>query len=93
MLGAEQLSDLLAFLERPEPRGVKWKIIASSIPFTKNWRVNGLDTWAGYLDERQKILESMWDVGARGGVGVVIISGDRHEFAGWYLLCTLIANC
>jgi alkaline phosphatase D len=72
---------LIAFLERPEPKGVKWKIIASSIPFTKNWRVNSLDTWAGYLNERQKILESMWDVGLRGGVGVVVISGDRHEFA------------
>jgi alkaline phosphatase D len=81
MLGAEQLEDLLAFLARPEPRGVKWKIIASSVPFTKNWRVNGKDTWAGYLHERQTILESMWDVGLRGGVGVVVLSGDRHEFA------------
>jgi len=81
MLGPEQLADLLAFLEKPEPKGVKWKIVASSTPFTKNWRVNGLDTWAGYLAERQKILEAMWDVGSRGGVGVVVISGDRHEFA------------
>lgn len=37
MLGAEQLADLLDFLKKPEPKGVKWKIIASSIPFTKNW--------------------------------------------------------
>ncbi|TVY85158.1 hypothetical protein LSUE1_G000666 [Lachnellula suecica] len=81
MLGPEQLADLLAFLEKPEPNGVKWKIIASSIPFTKNWRVNSLDTWAGYLAERQIILEAMWDVGTRGGVGVVVLSGDRHEFA------------
>jgi alkaline phosphatase D len=80
MLGKEQLEDLLFFLSRPEPKGVKWKIIASSIPFTKNWRVNSQDTWAAYLGERQKILEAMWDVGSRGGVGVVIISGDRHEF-------------
>lgn len=81
MLGSEQLEDLLAFLARPEPNGVKWKIIASSVPFTKNWRVNGQDTWAGYLGERQRILEGMWDVGLRGGVGVVVVSGDRHEFA------------
>lgn len=81
MLGPEQLKDLLAFLARPEPKGVKWKIIASSVPFTKNWRVNGKDTWAGYLSERQPILEAMWDVGLRGGVGVVVLSGDRHEFA------------
>ena len=81
MLGTDQLGDLIGFLEKPEPKGVKWKIIASSIPFTKNWRVNSVDTWAGYLKERQKILEAMWDVGLRGGVGVVILSGDRHEFA------------
>ncbi|RFU33438.1 hypothetical protein B7463_g2877, partial [Scytalidium lignicola] len=81
MLGTGQLEDLLAYLARPEPKGVKWKFVVSSVPFTKNWRVNSLDTWAGYLDERQKILEAMWDVGARGGVGVVVLSGDRHEFA------------
>jgi alkaline phosphatase D len=81
MLGPEQLADLLAFLKKPEPKGVKWKIIASSIPFTKNWKVNSLDTWAGYLSERQTILEAMWDVGLRGGVGVIVLSGDRHEFA------------
>lgn len=23
----------------------------------------------------------MWDVGLRGGVGVIVVSGDRHEFA------------
>jgi alkaline phosphatase D len=81
MMGPEQLADLLAFLAKPEPKGVKWKIVVSSIPFTKNWRVNSQDTWAGYLHERQIILEAMWDVGLRGGVGVVVLSGDRHEFA------------
>lgn len=81
MLGQQQREDLLAWLEKPLPRGVKWKIVASSVPFTKNWRVNGMDTWAGFLDERQTILEAMWDVGLKGGVGVVVLSGDRHEFA------------
>lgn len=81
MLGNEQLQDLFAFLARPVPRGVRWKFVISSVPFTKNWKVNNLDTWAGFLDERQKILEAMWDVGLRGGVGVVVLSGDRHEFA------------
>ncbi|KAI9729662.1 MAG: hypothetical protein M1818_008415 [Claussenomyces sp. TS43310] len=80
MLGKEQLSDLIAFLERPAERGIKWKIVASSIPFTQNWKINSMDTWAGYLGERQKILEAMWDV-AQQGVGVVVLSGDRHEFA------------
>jgi alkaline phosphatase D len=81
MLGNEQLQDLLAFLAKPVPRGVRWKFVISSVPFTKNWKVNNLDTWAGFLDERQKILEAMWDVGLKGGVGVVVLSGDRHEFA------------
>ena len=82
MLGAAQLSSLLAFLKRDEPAGVKWKFVISSIPFTRNWRLNSADTWANYLHERRIILEAMWDVGLRGdGVGVVVLSGDRHEFA------------
>ena len=58
MLGKEQLADLLYFLNKPAALGVKWKFVISSVPFTKNWRVNSLDTWAGYLHERQIILES-----------------------------------
>lgn len=80
MLGKEQLADFLTWLARPEPQGVQWKIIASSVPFTKNWPVNVQDTWGGFLVERKKILEHMWDAGAR-GTGVIILSGDRHEFA------------
>jgi len=80
MLGAAQLADLLAYLRRPEPRGVRWKVVASSVPFTKNWPVNRRDTWAGFLAERALVLEAMWDAGAR-GLGVVVLSGDRHEFA------------
>ncbi|KAK3308167.1 PhoD-like phosphatase-domain-containing protein [Chaetomium strumarium] len=80
MLGEEQLADFLAWLHRPEPKGVKWKIVASSVPFTKNWPVNRQDTWGGFLAERRKALEAMWDVASR-GVGVVVLSGDRHEFA------------
>ena len=82
MLGPEQLSSLLAFLQRAEPTGVKWKFVISSIPFTRNWRINAVDTWAGYLHERRIVLEAMWDVGLRGdGIDVVVLSGDRHEFA------------
>ncbi|KAK4104903.1 hypothetical protein N658DRAFT_493004 [Parathielavia hyrcaniae] len=80
MLGRDQLADLLAWLHRPEPRGVKWKIVASSVPFTKNWPVNTQDTWGGFLAERRTVLEAMWDAAGR-GVGVVVLSGDRHEFA------------
>ncbi|KAF5026516.1 hypothetical protein F66182_1376 [Fusarium sp. NRRL 66182] len=80
MLGKEQLADLMAWLARPMPRGVRWKFIASSVPFTKNWPVNVKDTWGGFLAERKQILEAMWDSGAQ-GASVVILSGDRHEFA------------
>jgi alkaline phosphatase D len=80
MLGKDQLTDLLKFLVAPTPNGVKWKIVVSSIPFTKNWRFGGKDTWGGYLVERKIILEAMWEAGAR-GIGVVVLSGDRHEFA------------
>ncbi|KAI1390911.1 alkaline phosphatase family protein [Hypoxylon trugodes] len=79
MLGETQLQDFLDWVRRPEPKGVKWKIVASSVPFTKNWRVNTRDTWGGFLSERQKILEAMWEA-SNLGVGVVILSGDRHEF-------------
>ncbi|KAI0600542.1 alkaline phosphatase family protein [Biscogniauxia sp. FL1348] len=79
MLGDEQLEDFLEWLRRPEPKGVNWKIVASSVPFTKNWRVNTKDTWGGFLAERRKILEAMWDASEL-SVGVVVLSGDRHEF-------------
>lgn len=82
LLGEAQLADLLAWLKRPEPAGVRWKILVSSIPFTKNWWYGSQDTWRGYLGERQIILEAMWDVGLRSdGIGVIVLSGDRHEFA------------
>lgn len=84
MLGRHQLDDLLAWIREPPAKpGVRWKVVVSSIPFTKNWRhgPSKLDTWGGYLAERQRLLEAMWDVGAEGGVGFVVLSGDRHEFA------------
>ena len=80
MLGPEQLVDFLAWLARPEPKGVHWKFVATSVPFTKNWPVNVKDTWGGFLVERRRLLEAMWDAGAR-GASVVLLSGDRHEFA------------
>ncbi|KAF2790801.1 Metallo-dependent phosphatase [Melanomma pulvis-pyrius CBS 109.77] len=81
MLGQQQLSDLLTWLQKPTPHGVHWKIIISSVPFTKNWQFGSEDLWGGHLVERRKILEAAWDIGAERGVGVVVLSGDRHEFA------------
>ncbi|OJD32949.1 alkaline phosphatase family protein [Diplodia corticola] len=85
MLGPQQAEDLLDWIKaEPAKPGVRWKVVVSSIPFTKNWRhgPSKLDTWGGYLAERQRLLEAMWDAGAAGsGVGFVVLSGDRHEFA------------
>jgi alkaline phosphatase D len=81
MLGAQQLSALLAFLAAPPPRNVHWKIIASSVPFTKNWRFGTPDTWGGFPSERAQVLEAMHRAERELGVRVVVLSGDRHEFA------------
>ncbi|KKA21805.1 Alkaline phosphatase family protein [Rasamsonia emersonii CBS 393.64] len=81
MLGSAQLQSLLAFLARPEPAEVKWKIVASSVPFTKNWHIGTQDTWGGFLNERRTIFEAMWRAERDLGVRIVLLSGDRHEFA------------
>jgi alkaline phosphatase D len=80
ILGDEQLELLLRFLYQPVPKGIKWKIVVSSVPFTKNWRFGTEDTWGGYLEERQTVLRAMWEVERMYGVGIVVLSGDRHEF-------------
>lgn len=80
ILGSAQLQSLLAYLASPEPTGVRWKIIASSVPFTKNWHVGTTDTWGGFLDERRAVFEAMWHAERELGIRIVLLSGDRHEF-------------
>ncbi|QVM11528.1 hypothetical protein D8B26_006175 [Coccidioides posadasii str. Silveira] len=81
MLGFAQLQALIEYILRPESEGVKWKIITSSVPFTKNWHVGTPDTWGGFLKERRTIFEAMWKAELELGVRIVLLSGDRHEFA------------
>lgn len=81
MLGAQQLSDLLSWIQRAPPNGVHWRFIVTGTPFTKNWGFGSEDTWGGHLAERQKILEAAWTLSATHDIGVVVLSGDRHEFA------------
>ncbi|KAL1593765.1 hypothetical protein SLS60_010497 [Paraconiothyrium brasiliense] len=81
MLGDAQITDLLSWIATPPPRGVHWKIIVTGVPFTKNWQFGSEDTWGGYLVERRRILEAAWELSSTHGIGVVILSGDRHEFA------------
>jgi alkaline phosphatase D len=80
ILGSAQLSSLLDYLARPEPAEVRWKIVASSVPFTKNWHVGTEDTWGGFLHERRTVLEAMWRAERELGIRIVLLSGDRHEF-------------
>jgi alkaline phosphatase D len=81
MLGAQQLSDLLDWIHTVPPPGVHWKFIVTGTPFTKNWQFGSEDTWGGHLYERRRILEAAWDLSSSHDIGVVVLSGDRHEFA------------
>ncbi|KAI4917150.1 hypothetical protein J4E90_003657 [Alternaria incomplexa] len=81
MLGAQQLSDLLDWIHELPPPGVHWKFIVTGTPFTKNWQFGSEDTWGGHLYERRRILEAAWDLSSAHDIGVVVLSGDRHEFA------------
>ncbi|KAJ5759861.1 Alkaline phosphatase D-related protein [Penicillium odoratum] len=81
ILGVSQLQSLLYYISTPEPAGVHWKIISSSVPFTKNWHVGNADTWGGYLNERRTVFEAIWRAERALGIRFVLLSGDRHEFA------------
>ncbi|KAJ7484337.1 PhoD-like phosphatase-domain-containing protein [Mycena latifolia] len=74
MLGAEQLDELLRWIGAEEG----WKVVVSGVPMTRNWSEGGdeMDSWAGYLEERELIFQALWRVG-----GGIIVSGDRHEHA------------
>jgi alkaline phosphatase D len=81
ILGKAQLSSLLAFLARPEPAHVRWKIVSSSVPFTRNWHAGTSDTWGGFLSERATVFAAMRAAQRNLGIRIVLLSGDRHEFA------------
>ncbi|KAK1563980.1 PhoD-like phosphatase-domain-containing protein [Colletotrichum navitas] len=73
MLGSAQLANLQKWLETEK----SWKVVVSSVPFTRNWRgPDAADSWSGYLWKRDIVLDMM-----RQTDGVIILSGDRHEHA------------
>jgi len=80
ILGHAQLHSLLTYISTPEQPGIHWKIISSSVPFTKNWHVGTTDTWGGFLNERRTVFEAMWRAERDLGVRIILLSGDRHEF-------------
>ncbi|KAL4915619.1 PhoD-like phosphatase-domain-containing protein [Aspergillus aurantiobrunneus] len=81
ILGKAQLNALFAFLSRPEPPHIRWKIISSSVPFTRNWHAGTSDTWGGFLSERRVVFDAMRAAQRTLGIRIVLLSGDRHEFA------------
>lgn len=81
LIGSGQRAALGQWLYTPALPGIQWKILISSVPFTANWRVNAHDTWSGYRHERRLILEAMWLAQATQNTGIIVLSGDRHEFA------------
>ncbi|KAL2825915.1 PhoD-like phosphatase-domain-containing protein [Aspergillus cavernicola] len=81
ILGKLQLSALLSFLSAPEPSHIRWKIISSSVPFTRNWHAGTADTWGGFLSERAIVFDAMRSAQRTLGIRIVMLSGDRHEFA------------
>lgn len=67
MLGARQREDLEIWLDTAPG----WKVVVSSVPFTRNWRSPDVeDSWGGFLWERERLLQRMWQTH-----GVLIISG------------------
>lgn len=77
MLGEKQLHDLHSWLGRVNSTAT-FKFIVSSVPFTSLWHGwdGQKDTWAGYRIERDSLLDVLQYI-----PNVVILSGDRHEFA------------
>ena len=54
-----------------------FKFVVSSVPFTSLWSHDAAeDSWAGYAAEKAALLKVLHTV-----PNVVILSGDRHEFA------------
>ncbi|GAA6040725.1 hypothetical protein JCM8097_000896 [Rhodosporidiobolus ruineniae] len=62
---------------------VTWKFVISSVPLMSLWS-HGEDTWAGFLHERDSILSVLEHI-----PNVIVLSGDRHEFAAASLRTTV----
>ncbi|KAF8185067.1 PhoD-like phosphatase-domain-containing protein [Mycena galopus ATCC 62051] len=76
MLGETQLAALHSWLVHANATA-SFKFIVSSVPFTSLWGHDAQsDSWAGFPAEKAALLEALHSV-----PNVIIISGDRHEFA------------
>ncbi|TFY65852.1 hypothetical protein EVG20_g5244 [Dentipellis fragilis] len=76
MLGQQQLRALFTWLQQVNTT-TTFKFIVSSVPFTSLWMHDATtDSWAGYPHEKTALLDALHTV-----PNVVVLSGDRHEFA------------
>ncbi|KIY51150.1 Metallo-dependent phosphatase, partial [Fistulina hepatica ATCC 64428] len=76
MLGTQQMDDLRAWIAKAN-RTSTFKFIVSSVPVTSLWFTDAAsDTWAGFSAEKETLMTLLHSV-----PNVVILSGDRHEFA------------
>ncbi|KAI5479069.1 alkaline phosphatase D [Pseudohyphozyma bogoriensis] len=82
MLGAKQKEVFFDWLAEVN-NTVTWKFVVSSTPMMSLWSM-GDDTWAGFLAERDELLDVMEWV-----PNVIVLSGDRHEFAASSLRTTV----
>lgn len=74
MLGARQKQALFDWLDAVNET-VTFKFVVSSVPLMSLWTY-GEDTWAGFITERSQVLDKLQYV-----PNVIVLSGDRHEFA------------
>ncbi|KAK4051877.1 hypothetical protein OIV83_002582 [Microbotryomycetes sp. JL201] len=82
MLGQRQKEAFFDWLAKVN-NTVTWKFVASSVPMMTLWS-HGEDTWAGFTTERDELLDVMQYV-----PNIIVISGDRHEFAAASLRTTV----
>ncbi|KAJ8469010.1 hypothetical protein ONZ51_g9274 [Trametes cubensis] len=76
MLGDKQLTALYNWLGKVNNTAV-FKFVVSSVPFTALWTYEALeDTWAAFPYEKSALLSAFQSV-----PNVIVLSGDRHEFA------------
>jgi alkaline phosphatase D len=76
MLGDQQLAAFYDWLGKVNSTAT-FKFVVSSVPFTALWGHDAqTDAWPGYPNEKAALLKALHSV-----PNIIILSGDRHEFA------------
>jgi alkaline phosphatase D len=68
------------FLDRLAASKATFKVLASSVPWSRGTKPGSKDTWDGYEKEREEIFSF---IEARRVEGVFLISADRHRSDAW----------